>query len=834
MKKNKLLIFSLLLTLAVGLNVYFRSFTINFPQIKKQAHNFIEQAASQQIMQDVYRRFPQFDPLAKEKIAKTRLAEYKKQNKQEINKRAKELYIKLKDKFQDDTGQTYIMELDCWHWARYTENIVRTGHPGDEQIYGRQWDLLMLAPLGSYMNWDHFLYHLSASLYKIFNFFHPVKLHSFLFYLPLLFTAVFIVILYMFVYRSAGNIGALTAVFFIGLSPIFIPRSCAGWFDKDILSLLFPVLIIWVYLTALNAKSLRQRLLLICFSSFWVGVFCFAWMFWWFVFLIILAYETISLLYLGYLYFYRNEKDTALLKQHAISVSSFIFFSFFWILVIVGKEPLAVLYNFIIQALILNKPLLASVWPNVYSTVGELKKIGLREAAGSLGGWGLALPALVWMVILTIRAFSSRKFSGIKREAVIIMAIWLVAMLVAVSRGVRFMVFLLIPLGISLAWLVSDAYAYISRKHKAIAGIFALAALTLIGSIFVNRAYRAASSMYPLIDDSWYKILNMIKEKTSQETILNSWWDYGDWFKVIGKRRVIFDGQSQDMPQAYWMGKALLSNNENEAVAILRMLNNGGNKAFEIINDYVKDPLKSVLLLESILGQEPSKAQKVLLEYLPVVKANEVMRLLFAIPARACFIVDNTMVFKMPAISYLGSWNFAKVYIAQNLNKEEKGQIIERLKKLGWKDQDLQRFYQEAFLISTKNIDEWLSRRLQFYGPPASGREKDGVIFFENGFVYNPKAQTVIQSSAGQIPMSLFLAKETSLAETPLPNANVGFSALIFDTPEGYKCVLLDRPLAASLFSRLYFLKGRGMKHFIPFIDAEEGNNYVRVFNIAW
>ena len=209
------------------------------------------------------------------------------------------------------------------------------------------------------------------------------------------------------------------------------------------------------------------------------------------------------------------------------------------------------------------------------------------------------------------------------------------------------------------------------------------------------------------------------------------------------------------------------------------------------------------------------------------------MRLLFSTPSRACFVVDNTMVFKMPAISFLGNWNFAKVYIAQNFNKEEKGQIIERLKKLGGNPQDLQRFYQEIFLISDKNFNEWLSWRLQFYGGLVNGKEKDGVVFFDNGFMYNLKAQT-IQSSNGQIPVSLFLLKDNNFIEIAMPHANIGFSALVFIASDGYKCVLLDRSLGNSLFSRLYFLRGKGLKHFAPFIDAEEGNNYIRIFNIIW
>lgn len=834
MKKNAVLIFSFSLALALGLNIYFRSFPINFPQLKTQARKTVEDTLTKQALEDTQRQFPQFYPLAKDKIAGNKLSEYKKQNKPAVDKQVEELYARLKDKFQDDSGSTYIMELDCWHWARYTENVTRTGHPGDEVIYGRQRDSLMLAPLGSYMHWDRFLYYFSAYLYKFFSLFKQLPLSTFLFYLPLVFSAVFIAVLYLFTYRLSGVLGALLACLFAGLSPAFISRSCAGWFDKDILNLIFPVLIAWTYLVAFETKSLRQRLLRLAFSSFWVGIFCFNWTHWWFVFLLILVYEVIWLLYLNCRHFYGKQENTALFKQHLVSALLFTGFSFFWIFVFAGKEPLLALFNYVRQALILNKPLASSIWPNVYFTVGELGKINFSRAADSLGGKWLFLLSLFSLLALFGRALFDRRFFGFKREAAIIMFIWLVPMCFAISRGQRFIVFLLIPLGVALGWVINDVYLYIRRKNRMLSLIFTALILALTGNILINNAYKSASTMYPLIDDAWYKTLNLVKEKTPPETVLNSWWDFGDWFKVIARRKVIFDGQSQDTPQAYWMAKALLSNNENESIAILRMLNNAGNRAFETIDEQIKDPLRSELLLEAALTAAPEKAKIMLLEYLPVNKAQEVMRILFSTSGRACFIVDNTMVSKMPMISYLGNWNFAKVYIAQNFHKQEKGQIIGWLKNLGWDEQDLQRFYQEIFLLSGKNLDEWFSQRLQFYSGLAGGWEENGVIYFENGFIYSPKGKSIIRSNTGQVPLSLFIASENNFLEIPIPNANAGFSALIFDTAEGYKCILLDRQLANSLFMRLYFLKGRGLKHFQPFTDAQQDNTCIRIFNIVW
>lgn len=820
------------LIFVLGLNLYFRSFTIDFPQLRTQAKDIVAKTIQQSAIQDVQNKFPQFYPTAKDEIVRTRVAEYKKQNKKIIKSQIQDLYLQLKNRYQDDAGQTYLMELDCWHWGRYVENVVRFGHPGDETIFGNQGDLFMLAPLGGKLEWDHFLYYFSAFLYKGISLFMKIPLFTFLFYLPLFFSAIFIVVLYVFTARYGGHLAGIISCLFIGLAPIFLQRSHAGWFDKDILNLLFPLLILWTYALASVKASLRQKTFWICFSAFWVGLFSFSWTHWWFVFFIIIIYES---LHIGsvLLPFFLKRKNMTLLIEHIFSLFSFMAFSLFWVLVLADPSPLIALYEQIKLALIFNKPLMADIWPNVFSTVGEMRAVAFTEIPRSIGNFIFAL-SLCSLLFLLIRAFINREYPSFKRASVMILAIWFGAMVFASSRGVRFLVFLFFPLGISLGWAIDDAYRYFKNKRNKLMMSIAGVVFIVLNIICINKGSQAAKQVFPLMDDTWYNVLNLIKEKTSPETILNSWWDFGDWFKVVARRRVIFDGQSQGAPQAYWMAKALLTSDDNKSVSILRMLNNGGNKAFEAIDKQLKDPLLSALLLESVLGLPSENAQGTLLKFLPAQVVQEVMSLLYAVPSRAGFIVDYTMLGKMAAISYLGDWNFSKVYIAQNFDRTEKDKIIDYLKNLGINEPQIQQFYQEVFLISTKKLDDWLSHRLQFYSPLVNGREKEGVIFFDNGFIYDPKEKT-FQSNTGQVPRSLFALIDDTFIENVYPNANVVFSALVFKAEDGlYKCILLDRELGMSVFARLYFLRGRGLRHFLPFIDAEEGNNYIRYFNIQW
>ncbi|MDD5194964.1 MAG: STT3 domain-containing protein [Candidatus Omnitrophica bacterium] len=833
MKKYIFVLIPLLIVL--GLNIYFRSFTINFPQFKKQAQGIVAENIRQRAAQEVYAKFPYYDPLAKEKLIKTRIVDYYAQAKGQIRQQVEDIYQQIKSRFQDDNGQTYLMELDCWHWARYTENVIYLGHPGDKIVNGKQFDDLMITPQGFFLPWDNFLFYFSALLFKIFSFFKYVPLFTFVFYLPLFFTTLFVIVLYLFSYRLGGALCAITSALFIGLFPSFIPRSCAGWFDKDILNLVFPVIIIWTYLVCheTHLDNIRKKTLLLLFSSFWVGLFCFTWGSWWFIFVILLGYEILTLAVLKLSRWSHNKDISHSFREHLFSLVSFFVFTALWILIICGLEPFVALYIHVREAVTLSNPVLTSIWPNVYSTVGELKKTSINEIIQLTWGLILFVPALISMFALLARYLFFSKGNNFKRNAIIILFLWFLSMFLACLQGVRFVVFLALPLGIALGWGINDFYQYFKIKgQRIVASIIASTIIIVMGCYIISTADRIAKGIYPLMNDGWYKFLTML-ESTPKNSVINSWWDFGDWFKVVAKRKVIFDGQSQNRPQAYWMAKAILSTDENESLGILRMLNNSGNEVFEIIDEYLKNPLRSMLLLESVVALDSGKAKEVLSDFLPPSAVDKAILLLFDTPPPAYFIVDYSMISKITAISYLGNWNFSKVYMVQNLNKTEKDQILDYLIQLGKNNEEMQQLYQEAFLISRSDLDRWISRPVQFYSDVLHSVEKDGVVFFNNGFIYNSKEQTV-HTNDGKIPRSLFIQDGDSLKEFSYQNANLIFSILIYKENDVYKGVLLDRDLANSLFVKLYFLKGRGLKHFKGHIDVQEGDNYIGSYKIEW
>ncbi len=836
MKKIWLIIF---LAIVLFFNLYFRSFSVDFPQLKFRAKENIKQQFIDEAVDEVNKKFPEYDAIAKDSLINKLIQAKNKQDKKIINSLINTEYLRLKDPYQNVDGQTYLMELDCWHWARYVENVVYLGHPGDKVVNGNQIDELMDASIGGSLAYTQLLFYSSAFLYRLFSFVNPVPLFTFLFYLPLFFSAIFIISLYLVCYYRWGNICAVTACLFVGLSPVFINRSYAGWFDMDTLSLTFPLLIVWAYAKNYDVQGAAKKTLWICFSGLCVSLFAATWLNWWFIFGIISIYEIYSFATLVFAFLKSKTGGFVELKQRIFSFVLFLFFSFAWIFVFLGGMPIKILYAQVFGSLFLNKSLGdVSIWPNVYFTVEELGKLKFDTLSRMIGDKYLLFFSVFCLLILAVRVLFKRKYTGFPREFISILIFWFITMFFACSRGLRFVLFLIIPLGVASGVIIQEAYEYCKGMNRKVVVLPAAIIIgLLLGNCFIN-AYETAEHLYPMMRDSDYKILSLIKEKTPESSVINSWWDYGDWFKVVSRRRVIFDGQSQNTPQAYWMAYVLLNSDEEKALKILRMLNNGGNKAYEVINGYFNDPVKTILFLKKIISSQPWIAKDVLKKSLPPEAASEATALLFNTPAKAYFIVDASIKDKIGAISYVGEWDFVRVYIAQNIHKKSKDEIKSYLSALSVDPQKIEPLYNEAGLIPNAELNSWFTRWLRFKSELVFGKEKGGLVLFEKGIVYNPKEKNVYvyssKSRKYEVPFSVFIFENDKLEEIIYPDNDLKFSVLILKKEQGYQAILLDRKLATSLFVKLFYFDGAGLKNFKPFLEEQNKNGYFKVFEIVW
>lgn len=836
---RKTIVFICLFSAVIFVNLFFRSYPGFLPQLDSQAKISIEQEIQKKAAEQVKNNFPDLDFPSQVELSRILARDNKVQNKAQIEKRIKEEAAKLKAKFQDESGQTYLLEMDPAHWARYVGNVISLGHPGDIVKNGRQMDMLMLAPFGMPLRWSNFLYYFSASLYKGFVLIHPVSLNAFLFYLPLFFMSLLLTVLYLFCYRRWGNLAAIIACIFVGTTPGLIYRSSAGWFDTDILNLLLPFCIVWAYLNAVCAKTSKLRIFWIFVSGFLVGLFSYVWIGWWFILGVICVYYVFDLLNSFFVLFQYKQKDSQLLQRFILFLS-FLLLSFVFIILLSGTGPLEYLSQQVHDYVFFGRGLTDSIWPNGFFIVDELRPADLSSLIVYLGGHLKFIIAVLAIFIIYLQSARNPKYSKFERETIVILVMWFLLLLFASLKGLRFLIFLTLPMGICLGWGAGLVYRWLRNyKNTVFIWIFLciVAVFCVQGTIKLDRIARMIS---PTINTPYYKILLKIKESTPKTAIINSWWDFGDWYKFVAGRRVIFDGQSQQLPQTYWMAKALITGNEKESLAILRMLNNGGNKAYEIIQKYTKDPYESIFLLKEILLQDRQSALNKLLTFLPKEAADSVAGLIFDTPPKAYFIVDYHMQVRLLPISLIGNWDFGRAYLARDKSKNKIGADIEYLVKFGYDRDKLKKYETELKLISADAVNSWVSRPFEFRSKILTGKEKDGFIFFDGGVVYDPKNEKIYQYLSGEgnsqirIPKKLFIGTDDAIKEVAYADNNVDYSILVFNSDNRYNAICLDSPLAHSIFTRLYFLGGKGLKHFKPFVQDKIDNGYIRVFEIIW
>ncbi|MCX5708103.1 MAG: hypothetical protein NTY14_03875, partial [Candidatus Omnitrophica bacterium] len=492
MKKNVGIVLSLLAVLSIS--IYFRSYPIFLPQFVKLAGQKVDRQVQQRIAREISKNFPALSDVAKSKLFDAAVKDYEKTNKKTLQEQKKEEFARLKDRFQDKFGRTYLMELDGWNWARYVENIDRLGRTGDEVKDGKQHDNLMVFPQGRDFNWSTFFYYTSWAAYKFFALFKPIVLFDFIFYLPLFFLSVFIILLYFFCCRYWGSITAFICCIFVGTAPIFIPRSCVGWFDLDILTMIFPLLIIWFYIHAYNSSSWPRSVGWAVLASLWLSLFCATWLGWSLILAIIFFYEFIVLANCFSERFQYGQDTSGEIKRHLLVFTTFLFFGVFWIILFSGFEPLDALAAQIKSAVSLNNPLTSIIWPNVYSTVGELKKGDYLSVANAVGGVFMLAIVLLLMLWSFLKI---KKYRGAKRELLIIMVVWFMTVFFLCSKGIRFAIYLLIPMGVFLGWGIVELYEFILEKGRKLFLVPLTLGLVWLAGSSIQKADNTAKGCLP-------------------------------------------------------------------------------------------------------------------------------------------------------------------------------------------------------------------------------------------------------------------------------------------------------------------------------------------------
>ena len=831
---------------------------------------------------------------------------------------------------EDGNEYTYLGDLDSYFWLRYTRNLLATGITCDEIRDGQCRDSHILAPYGSVSGFNPSIHVFAiAGLHKIITIFNPqYPLPATSFLVPVLLGVLGVIPAFFIGRRLAGNVGGVFAAILIGVHPLFLSRSMGS--DNDIWNIVVPMFVIWFVIETLEAKRLKTRIAYGVLGLVSMTVMIAAWANWWFFYLIIL------LGLLSYLAFRvvtevireknRTPWDNTSIRTIAGIVTGY-YVGTYIVALINGKAAgyFTIPLHAISTGTSLDQAINLNFWPNVLTTVAELNKSSFTEAISSMGGklffFGcmlgmllLVLPRNRWNwkhagvallgglislyivnatglsklmvvglfalpIIIVLALYLFEKEEGTDIAAALIALVWFMATAYASYSGVRFILLMIPVFGIGFGVLAGRVHEWVSgyvRKetgwHAYIVniGVFIVIALVLIQP--VKGGYYTARSFVPSIDDAWWDTLTKIRLETAPDTIINSWWDFGHWFKYVADRRVTADGTTQHTHVPRWLGLSLVTPDEHISVGTLRMLTCGSDVypneegpygAYGRLYEKTGDPLVAQQMVVDLIGisekgmvENRADARKYLADRgLTPSEQDAILNVTHCDPPEDIFITSGDMIGKAGVWAHFGLWNFTKSYIAANaktMNRDDA--VADFTVRFGMSAEEAEKLYFDARALASEGDTNAFAAPWPGYITGAwvgcQARDNDtrvvcplglnigtqnGAMTVIEDFTFNvsaPNASTLtfgvyangqrIGGVANGTPARLVLALDDRLDDIVAVNPTTGIGVL-YDAKER-RVLLADPLLIKSTFTQLFYLDGRYTNHFVKFDDRTSFN----------
>ncbi len=349
-----------------------------------------------------------------------------------------------------------------------------------------------------------------------------------------------------------------------------------------------------------------------------------------------------------------------------------------------------------------------------------------------------------------------------------------------------------------------------------------LANVRMFSSSVVGTARGTVNNDIPLINDAWYNALASIKENSKEDAIITSWWDFGHHFKALADRPVTFDGTTQSSPEAHWVGRLFMTDNEREAIGILRMLDCGAYTGTDEISKVAGDSVKAVMLTKRIIMMKRDGAKAALIsEGFTDEQAESVLKLTHCSPPEAFVIASEDMIGKSGVWAHFGGWNYTKADIVKatrGMKRDEAASYMEE--KFGiTKEEANDIFIQIQGLRSDSATDAWISPWPGISGGVEHCNESDGLIRCNDGLIVNTTTYDAFYATPqGNLhPISIvYPTADGSVVEKRFENNTIpqDLSVIVFPYQGGYGRVVASSQLANSMFIRMFYLKGQGLTNF--------------------
>lgn len=759
----------------------------------------------------------------------------------------------MKAYFQEDSGLPYFSEMDSYYNYRLTQNFIDHGYLGDTIKNGTDWDLHSFYPPGRSAEYPPLLIWVTALFYKVANIFGQFPLLLVSFWTSAIIASLCVIPAYFFIRRITNDYGGIAAALLVGVATFYFSHTFAGFFDTDMFNMLLPLFIIWFFSESITSTENRRKMLFAVYSAISLAIFTLAWEGWWLTFYIVVFVAIVYALISKYLFKidsikswkdYPNKKHWLLEQPVILPLVIFIGLSFVLMLITSGPSVFGSLLE-PIGATTLQSATQGSSYPNVYISVGELQIPSLSTVVADVGGiipfaFGiLGLFMLLWNLRIKKakgkgknkpskkdrkpkRGRRSRRRKEESKEPVqsaekvesvvppekrrnylyyvILFSVWLIVTAYAFTKGVRFVELFSLPItlcaGIFVGFIADYLRNYIHKpNYHAIAMIVVI---ILVAYAPVSSANTISNSVVPGTDDAMVNTLTWVNNNTPKNAIMTSWWDFGHLFATKADRAVTFDGGSQNSARAYWVGKALYTNNEALSAGILKMLATSGDNGYVAVENVTKNTGKTVEIIDKIVVVDKNTAQNILTTQYGMTSEQAQNVLQYTHPANPTpelFVTSLDMVGKAGWWSYFGSWNFNSgnstnyIYSLAQANATTQNNVV--------------------------NITADNGITLQINGNSVTGG---------------------LQVSKNKVapPHRIVIMNDGVKAYDQVVNNQSTFSIYIIKQDNNLIAVAMSKELEDSMFTRLFFMQGQGLTHFkLAHKEPSEGISEVMVWNVT-
>ena len=842
-----------MIAVSLGLNIYFRLNTLFLWSLDKKAKKEVHAVIADKLYQEINLVYSGLGEADKAELLESAFKLYLKENKAEVKKAIREKGQGLKAYYRDKDGWTYMQEVDPYRWYRRVGNFLKNGNFGTIRRNNQDYDTLMLAPFGARVEPLKLHFYIGAYFYKFAHFINnKLSLMPALSFLPVL-LSVFLVIAVFSVALMLGvsYAGSFVASLAVGLSPVVLMRSSFGWFDTDIYNIFLPLFIAYLAAYSFKVKGLRHVLFLFL-AGLATGIYSAIWSIWWFIFYIIAA--GLFLHELCIVSYDPRSSKKAKVKDAFLSLALFILSTYLWVGVISGPEAIAGSFSGPFSILSTRQSLaMANFWPNMAFSIQELNSSGAVYIKGGLGGGLILCGGLLGVLALIIKKRLLVHFSE-KSFLLSVLTVWLLVTLILTSLSKRFIIFLAVPIGIFFGAFLDTLRDFMSRqKYKIIflrkinqrAYAALLSGIFLVGCLIPVRA-ASREVFLPILNNTWEQMLVKIKKTTPPDAVISTYWDPGDFIMSIAGRATLHCPQYNFTPVAYWTARFFMSDNEKEALGILRMLNAGNTRGFEeLLKLTGGEKLTAFGLINKMLLCDKDGGRSLLGGYTDDKKLiDKILGLVYEPKHPAYLLVDGGLLNLVEVFCTLANWDFKKLDLWLNMETADKVKFVNYAgKKFGYSKAQAESLYQKMWLTSRQRPLDWVSsERYRLYSHTSAQRSgaKDGkIVLFNNGLLVDKGSSSFFyRQDLPQkwiIPGEIIFITQERIKEKAL-KGDSGYSLLFLESRDTYEAILMDKRLARSMLIKLYFMKGKGLQHF-QLVEQEENKETgmrIYLYKINW